>query len=47
MKSKNKHTNIEQVPESLSRRNAIITGAGAVAAIGAASLSSQTNAQDG
>ena len=47
MKSKNKHTNIEQVPESLSRRNAIITGAGAVAAIGAASLSSQTNAQEG
>ena len=47
MKSKNKHTDIEQVPESLSRRNAIITGAGAVAAIGAASLSSQTNAQEG
>jgi len=47
MKSKNKDTNIEQVPESLSRRNAIITGAGAVAAIGAASLSSQTNAQEG
>ena len=47
MKSKNKHTNIEQIPESLSRRNAIITGAGAVAAIGAASLSSQTNAKEG
>ena len=47
MKSKNKHTNIEQVPESLSRRNAIITGAGAVAAIGVASLSSQTNAKEG
>ena len=47
MKSKNKHTDIEQVPESLSRRNAIITGAGAVAAIGAASLSSQTNAKEG